>query len=251
MDDYKRIQYDALNRMVNEVFIRSGYSPEDAAVIADVLLAADLAGIESHGVQRLVLYQYGISIGRIKVDAKPSVVKETPLSIVIDADAGMGQVVSHNAMKKAIEKAKTLGMGVALVRNSNHYGIAGYYSMMAAKEGLLGVSMTNTQALVVPTFGRQPLLGTNPIAVTMPASPAPFHLDMSTSVVTGGKMEVYAKNRNPCPKAGRSMSAAWSTPTRRRLSPAVARPAAGSCRWAARASCSAGTRDLASRWSWS
>ncbi len=200
MDDYRKIQFDALNKMVGEVFVRSGYSAEDARIIADVLLAADLSGIESHGVQRLVLYQYGISIGRIKVDAKPTVVKETPLSVVIDADQGMGQVVSHNAMKAAIEKAKKSGIGVALVRNSNHYGIAGYYSMMAAKEGLLGISMTNTQALAVPTFGRTPLLGTNPIAVAMPADPAPFALDMSTSVVTGGKMEVYAKNHKPLPE---------------------------------------------------
>ncbi len=100
-------------------------------------------------------------------------------------------------MDIVIEKAKKTGMAIAVVRNSNHYGIAGYYSMMAAKEGLLGISMTNTEALVVPTFGKRPIMGTNPIAITMPATPHCFHLDMSTSVVTAGKMEVYAKNKKP------------------------------------------------------
>ena len=199
MTEHRRYQYEPLRRMTEEVFRRFGYTDEESWIIADVLLTSDLMGIESHGVQRLVLYPYGISIGRIKLKAPLTVVKETPLSVVLDAGAGMGQIAGYRAMKMAIEKAKKTGYGMALVRNSNHYGIAGYYSMMAAKEGLLGMSMTNTQALVVPTFGRQPLLGTNPIAVTMPASPTFFHLDMSTSVVTAGKMEVYAKNKEPLP----------------------------------------------------
>ena len=186
--------------MVREVFLRSGYNATDAETITDVLLTSDRMGIESHGLQRLVLYQYGISISRINVNAKPTIIKDTPLSVVIDANAGMGQIVSKFAMETAIEKARKRGIGIALVRNSNHFGIAGYYSLMAAKAGLLGITMTNTQALVVPTFGRIPLLGTNPIAVSMPAEPYPFHLDMATSVVTGGKMEVYAKNNEPLPE---------------------------------------------------
>lgn len=197
---YRKLDYEKLKTLTELVFEKHGYGKEDAATIADVLLKADLMGIESHGVQRLTLYPFGISIGRIKVDAKPEIVRETPLSVVIDAHDGMGQIASVKAMKMAIEKAKEHGMGFALVRNSNHYGIAGYYSMMAADEGLVGMSMTNTQALVVPTFGRKPLLGTNPIAFTVPAKPYPFHLDMSTSVVTAGKMEVYAKNKKPCPE---------------------------------------------------
>ncbi len=199
MTEHRRYRYEPVRRMTEEVFRRFGYTDEESWIIADVLLTSDLMGIESHGVQRLVLYPYGISIGRIKLKAPLTVVKETPLSVVMDAGAGMGQIAAYRAMTAAIEKAKKTGYGMALVRNSNHYGIAGYYSMMAAKQGLLGMSMTNTQALVVPTFGRQPLLGTNPIAVTMPASPTFFHLDMSTSVVTAGKMEVYAKNGEPLP----------------------------------------------------
>ena len=197
---YRKVDYEKLRRLTELVFEKHGYSPEDAGIITDVLLKADLMGIESHGVQRLTLYPFGISIGRIKVDAKPEIVRETPLSAVIDAHDGMGQLAGVKAMKLAIVKAKQHGMGFTVVRNSNHYGIAGYYSLMAAEEGLAGISMTNTQALVVPTFGRKPLLGTNPIAFTVPAKPYPFHLDMSTSVVTAGKMEVYAKNKKLCPE---------------------------------------------------
>ena len=197
---YKKYDYESMKLLSETVFQRYGYSPEDAETITDVLLKADLMGIESHGVNRMILYTYGISIGRIKVDAKPEIVHETPVSAVFDGHACMGQIVSSQAMKLAIAKAKEHGIGFTTVRNSNHYGIAGYYSLMAAEEGLVGMSMTNTQALVVPTYGRMPLLGTNPIAFSVPAKPYPFHLDMSTSVVTGGKMEVYAKNQQPCPE---------------------------------------------------
>lgn len=197
---YRYYDYEMLKQLSISVFEKYGYSVEDAQTIADVLLKADLMGIESHGVQRLTLYPFGIRIGRIKVDAIPEIERETPLSAVIDAHNGMGQIAGVRAMRLAITKARKYGMGLTLVRNSNHYGIAGYYSLMAAEEGLIGMSMTNTQALVVPTFGKKPLLGTNPIAFTVPAKPYPFHLDMSTSVVTGGKMEVYAKNHEQCPR---------------------------------------------------
>lgn len=197
---YRNLDYNKLKNLAILVFKKYGYCAEDAQTIADVLLKADLMGIESHGVQRLTLYPFGISIGRIKVEAQPEVVRETTLSAVIDAHDGMGQIAGVKAMKMAIAKAKAHGMGFAVVRNSNHYGIAGYYSLMAVEEGLIGMSMTNTQALVVPTFSKNPLLGTNPIAFSVPAKPYPFHLDMSTSVVTAGKMEVYAKNKKPCPE---------------------------------------------------
>ncbi|MDO4548349.1 MAG: Ldh family oxidoreductase [Clostridia bacterium] len=196
---YHYLRFEKLKALTEKIFESFGYSSQDAQTIADVLLMADLFGIESHGVQRLSLYPFGIKIGRIKVDAKPVVLKETELSVVIDADACMGQIVSVSAMKNVMEKAKQHGFGIAMVKNSNHYGIAGYYSLMAANEGLIGVSMTNTQGLVVPTFGKKPIIGTDPIAFSVPAFPNPFHLDMSTSVVTGGKMEVYAKNQKPVP----------------------------------------------------
>lgn len=197
--EYKKFDYEKVRSLAEQVFEWYQFSKEEAETITDVLLTSDLYGIESHGVQRLTLYPYGIDIGRIKVAAPIEIVKETPVSVLIDAHESMGQLSGTAAMKMAVKKAKESGIGMALVKNSNHYGIAGYYSMMAAKEGLLGVSMTNTEALVVPTFGKRPIMGTNPIAVTMPASPTFFHVDMSTSVVTAGKMEVYAKNDKMLP----------------------------------------------------
>ncbi|HIR14411.1 MAG TPA: Ldh family oxidoreductase [Candidatus Choladousia intestinavium] len=194
---YKKYRCDKVRELAHKVFAWYGFSEDEAEKITDVLLTSDLYGIESHGVQRMTLYPYGIDIGRIKVGAELEIVKETPVSVLLDAHDSMGQLAGIRGMELAIEKAKKTGIGIAEVKNSNHFGIAGYYSMMAAKKGLLGISMTNTEALVVPTFGRKPIMGTNPIAVTMPASPHCFHLDMSTSVVTAGKMEVYAKNQKP------------------------------------------------------
>ena len=185
-----------------EVFTRNGYSRSDCEDIANVLLASDRMGIESHGVQRMKLYTHSLEIGRIKRGAKSEIVRETPVSAVIDAHDAIGQPVSVAAMQMAIDKAKKAGVGIVVVRDSNHYGIAGYYAKMAADQGLLGISMTNTEALVVPTFGKQPMMGTNPIAVSMPGTPHPFHLDMATSVVPAGKMEVYAK-------AGKTLPGDW------------------------------------------
>ncbi len=199
---YKYLDYHGLHDLTVEVFTRYGYVKEDCEAIADVLLASDKFGIESHGVQRLIMYVNSIKVNRINKDAVPEIVAQTPVSAVIDAHDAFGQPVSVKAMQLAIDKAKQNGVGIVLVRNSNHYGIAGYYSKMAADEGLMGVSMTNTEALVVPTYGKQPMLGTNPIAVSIPASPHPFHLDMATSVVPAGKLEVYAK-------AGKQMPDGW------------------------------------------
>ena len=190
---YVKYDYHKLMELAIEMFTRYGYSLEDSTKIADVLLTADRYGIESHGVNRLVLYPFGIDIGRIKVDVPREIVEETPVSAVIDAHDGMGQLAGIIGMEIAIQKAKMTGIGMVTVRNSNHYGIAGYYSMMAAKEGFMGVSMSNAEPLVVPTFGRRPMIGTNPIAVTVPAKPNFFHMDFSTSVRTVGSMEVYAK----------------------------------------------------------
>jgi LDH2 family malate/lactate/ureidoglycolate dehydrogenase len=190
---YVKYAYQALYDLGCEMFRRYGYNDSDSKKITDVVLTSDLYGIESHGVNRLTLYPFGIDIGRIKVDAEMKIVEETATGALIDAGDGMGQLAGIMGMELAIKKAKESGVGLVSVRNSNHYGIAGYYSMMAAKEHLMGVSMTNAEALVVPTYGRQPMLGTNPIAVTMPAEPFPFHMDFATSIMTAGKMEVYAK----------------------------------------------------------
>ena len=134
-----------------------------------------------------------------KWDAKPEIVFETPVSEVIEGNDGMGQLISHKAMNIAIEKAKTTGMAVVTVRNSNHFGIAGYYAKMACDAGLIGFSGTNSEAIMVPTFGRLAMIGSNPIAISMPADPYPFFFDASTTVVTRGKLEMYNKMEKPLP----------------------------------------------------
>lgn len=192
-DSYTRYQYQRLYELAVEVFRRYGFSDEESEKVADVILTSDRLGIESHGVNRLTLYPFGLDIGRIKKDAKMEVVEDNLCCAVIDAHDGMGQLAGVMGMELAIEKAKKFGVGLVSVRNSNHFGIAGYYSRLAAKEGMMGVSMTNAEALVVPTFAKEPMFGTNPIAVTIPADPHPFHMDFSTSVMTCGKMEIYGK----------------------------------------------------------
>ena len=197
---YVKWSFETLNAFCGDVFRTFGFSDADADTITDVLLTADLYGIESHGMQRMVRYHKGLEKGTIHRDAKPEIVFETPVSAVIDGHSGMGQLVGVYAMQKAIEKAKTSGVGIVTVRESNHYGIAGYYAKMASDQGLLGFSCTNSEAIMVPTFGRKAMLGSNPIAVAMPADPYPFLFDSSTTVVTRGKLEMYNKMGKPLPE---------------------------------------------------
>ena len=192
--------YEQLKKFCTDAFAKFGFNEKECEIIVDVLLTSDLYGIESHGMQRLVRYHKGIEKGLIKVDAKPEIVFETPVSAVIEGNDGMGQLLGHKAMEIAIEKAKTTGMAVVTVRNSNHYGIAGYYAKMACKEGLIGMSMTNSEAIMVPTFSRKAMLGSNPIAIAMPAEPYDFFFDASTTVVTRGKLEIYNKLQKPLPE---------------------------------------------------
>ena len=197
---YLHYSYEQLNKFCMDAFTKFGFKEDEARIITDVLLLSDLYGIESHGMQRLVRYHKGIEKGMIKVDAKPEVVFETPVSAVVDAHDGMGQLAGHFGMSLAIEKARKVGMAVVTVRNSNHYGIAGYYAKMACDQGLIGMSMTNSEAIMVPTFARKAMIGSNPIAVSMPADPYPFFFDASTTVVTRGKLELYNKMEKPLPE---------------------------------------------------
>lgn len=199
MSQYIRYSYETLEKFCMDCFGKFGFSEKESRIITDVLLLSDLYGIESHGMQRLVRYHKGIEKGLIKVGAKPEVVFETPVSAVIEGNDGMGQLISHKAMSIAIEKAKQTGMAVVTVRNSNHFGIAGYYAKMACDAGLIGMAMTNSEAIMVPTFGRLAMLGSNPIAVAMPAEPYDFFFDASTTVVTRGKLEIYNKLHKPLP----------------------------------------------------
>ena len=194
---YQYWKYETLNTLCNDAFCKFGFNEAESKIITDVLLLSDLYGIESHGMQRMYRYYKSIQKGMIHPENKGEVVHETPVSAVIDGQDGMGQVIGHKAMEMAIAKAKATGIGMVVVRNSNHYGIAGYYAKMACDQGLLGLSCTNTNAIMVPTYGRMAMLGTNPIAVAMPAEPYDFFFDAATTVVTRGKLEVYNKKGEP------------------------------------------------------
>lgn len=193
------IPADRLKKFCEEVFCKMGFNNEDSTIITDVLILSDLFGIDSHGINRLSMYVQQLQAGYIDIQAQPEIVFQTPVSAVIDGKKGMGQLVSNIAMKVAIEKAKMSGVALVTVRNSNHYGIAGYYSLMASDEGMIGLSMTNSLAAVVPTHGKEPMLGTNPIAFSFPAHPHPFLFDSATSVVSVGKIEVYDRLNKSIP----------------------------------------------------
>lgn len=196
---YYHVDYEALRKFCIEAFQGYHFTKEESRKITDVLLDADLSGIESHGVQRMIRYHKEITGGLAKPKAKPEIVKETPISAVIEGNDAMGQLLGVQAMEVAVQKAKNFGFGMVTVRNSNHYGIAGYYAKMAANQGLIGMSMTNSEAIMVPTFGRQAMIGTNPIAFAMPAKPVNFVFDAATTVVPRGKLEVYVKRGKPLP----------------------------------------------------
>lgn len=196
---YHRVDYNALRDFCIAAFQGYRFTREESQTITDVLLEADLSGIESHGIQRMIRYHREITDGLVKQDAKPEIVKETPISALIEGHDAMGQLLGVQAMELAIQKARTSGFGMVTVRNSNHYGIAAYYARMAVKEGMIGMSMTNTEAIMVPTFGKQAMLGTNPIAFAMPAKPTDFVFDAATTVVPRGKLEVYAKRGDSLP----------------------------------------------------
>jgi L-2-hydroxycarboxylate dehydrogenase (NAD+) len=179
-------------------------SEQDARIVADVLVSADMRGVESHGIIRLDTY-YGSRLrkGLIDPSSPLKVVKETAATVAYDAETSLGQVAGHKAMQRCIEKADESGACMVTIRNSNHYGIAGYYAMMALPHDMIGISFTNAQPLVAPTYGRTAILGTNPIAVAAPAGEnRPYVLDMATSIVPIGRVTVYQK-------AGRQIPEGW------------------------------------------
>ena len=196
---YKNIAYEPLYALIEKIYQQSGFTARQSAAITENLLRADLYGIESHGISRLIRYDLAMQEGSIDPKAGYSVVHETPVSAVWDAPRSMGQVVATQAMEQAIEKARLHGLGAVCVRGSNHYGIAGYYTKMACDADLLGMCMTNTEAIAIPTGGKKAMLGTSPIAIAMPADPVPFWYDAATTVVTRGKLEVYNKTGKPLP----------------------------------------------------
>jgi len=194
---YIKLPVDRVRMYCTEIFRKHGFTDEEAAGITDVVLTADLYGIESHGVQRMIRYHNSIVRGHVDSSRKAVIEYETPVSAVIDGDKTMGQVTARMAMQMAIGKARERGFGSVVVKNCNHYGIAGYYARMAAEQELLGISATNTEAIAIPTFGKQPMLGTSPIAVCIPADPYFFWYDCATTVVPRGKLEVFNKRGEP------------------------------------------------------
>ena len=196
-----RVRAEALRHLCQQVFERLEVPEEDAAITADVLVAADLRGIDSHGVARLKRYVDGLRAGIMIASPRVQVIRETPSTALIDGGGGLGQPTGVRAMRLAMDKAQEVGAGFVAVRNSNHYGIAGYYAMMALEQELIGISMTNASPLVVPTFGQEAVLGTNPLSLAAPANrERSFVLDMATSVVPVGKLERYRLLGKPIPK---------------------------------------------------
>lgn len=193
--------YPALSKFTFDVFQSMGCNEDDAKLATEVLVQADLRGIDSHGVARLIGYVRLWEAKRINSNPKIKVVHETPSTAVVDGDAGLGLVVAPKAMEIAMEKADKVGTGWVSVKNSNHYGIAGYHAMMALKRDMVGISMTNASPLVAPTFAKERMLGTNPIAVAIPSgSEAPFVADMATTTAANGKLEILQRKGEDTPE---------------------------------------------------
>lgn len=197
-----RVREDDLTRFIADALQAVDVDDAQARTVADILVAADRRGIESHGVARLRwFYVDRIRNGRINARPQYTVVRDTPTSQLLDAGNGLGHPASKLAMERAIDKARDAGIAFTAVRNSNHYGIAGYYAMMALDRDMIGIASTNTVRYGAPTYGRDILLGTNPLAFAIPAQNEPaFVLDFATTTVPRGKLEVYnrkSKQLNP------------------------------------------------------
>ena len=201
METRPYVSWDLMNDFLVEAFKGYGVPEEDAKVCADVLLESDRRGIESHGCNRFKpIYINRIMNGTLLPETEIEILKETPTTVVMDAHDGMGMVASHKMMKMLIEKAKTYGMAGGAIRNSTHYGIAGYWTTMASKEGLIGITGTNARPSIAPTFGVENMMGTNPLTFSLPTDEEfPFCLDCATSIVQRGKIEYYARSGKDTP----------------------------------------------------
>ncbi|MBL7857927.1 MAG: Ldh family oxidoreductase [Cyclobacteriaceae bacterium] len=192
--------YEHLKSFSLQIFKAIGCSDEHATLATDVLLRADLRGIDSHGLARLSGYVRLWEAGRINTTPNIRIVHETPSTAVVDGDSGLGLVVAPKAMEIAIDKARIAGTGWVAVKNSNHFGIAGYHSMMALQHDMIGMAMTNASPLVAPTFSVERLLGTNPICVAIPAQNQPaFVADFATTTAANGKLEILQRKNKEAP----------------------------------------------------
>ncbi len=202
MDNTKYINFDLLERFMADVFVKLGVPADDAKIVADVLITSDKLGIDSHGIGRFKpIYIDRIKDGILNPVTKIDVIKETYTTAILDANDGMGHVVSKKAMEMAIEKARVYGMGMVTVKNSSHYGFAGYYPLMASKEGMIGITGTNARPSIAPTFGVENMLGTNPLTFAIPTDEEfDFLLDCATSTSQRGKIEKYSREGKPLPE---------------------------------------------------
>jgi LDH2 family malate/lactate/ureidoglycolate dehydrogenase len=196
--------FEKLEAFMKDIFIKNGVPPDDAAICADVLIESDKRGIDSHGIGRFKpIYIDRIKDGIQNPVTKFEVLRDHLTAAVVDGHDGMGQVIGKKSMQLAIDKAKQYGMGMVVVRNSTHYGIAGYYATMATKAGMIGITGTNARPSIAPTFGVENMLGTNPLTVGMPTDEDfPFVLDCATSISQRGKIENYDR-------IGKTMPAGW------------------------------------------
>lgn len=198
----KFIPFELLEKFMVNVLVKAGIPEEDARIVCDVLLQADKLGFDSHGVNRFKsIYLDRIKEGILNPVTSYKIIKEGPTTALVDGQNGMGHVISYNAMRLAIEKAKKYGMGMVAVRNSSHFGFAGYYPLMAVKENMIGITGTNARPSIAPTFGVENMLGTNPMTFGIPSDESfPFLLDCATSITQRGKVELYAREGKDLPK---------------------------------------------------
>jgi len=199
----KRINHEKLTRFVQAAFEKLGVAGGDAQIAAEALVAADLRGVDTHGVIRFSPHAWYVKwLSEGSMTAKPNirVISETPSTALLDGDRGMGMVVGHRAMELAIDKAQSCGIGMVGVRNSRHYGMSAQYAMQALAHDMIGIAMTNAGRQVVPTFGREARFGTNPMCFAVPTdTELPFVLDMATTTAAAGKLELAARLKKPIP----------------------------------------------------
>ena len=194
------IQVERLEKFTRNIFLAIGCSEEDATLATNVLIKADIRGIDSHGVARLIGYVRLWENNRVNPTPQIKIVHETPSTAVIDGDAGLGLVVAPKAMEIAMKKAEAVGTGWVSVKNSNHFGIAGYHAMMGLEKDMIGIAMTNASPLVAPTFATERMLGTNPIAVSIPTkNQPPFVADLATTTAANGKLEILQRKNKEAP----------------------------------------------------
>ena len=207
LEEMTRIDHKKLTRFVNRSFEKLGVPTSDAEIAAKVLVAADLRGVDTHGVIRFNPHSWYVKwLTERSMTASPSirVVSESATTALLDGDCGMGMVIGHRAMEMAIQKAKSAGVAMVGVRNSRHYGMSAHYSMLALPHDMIGIAMTNASRQVVPTFGRESKYGTNPMCFAVPTNKElPFVLDMATTTAAAGKLELAAR-------LGKSVPGGWA-----------------------------------------